>query len=67
VNLRPGSPSEPAQERAEHEARLGGQGEIGGHADDDAERQTYDGSNRYGRGDAHGASVCAPHGIGDSG
>jgi hypothetical protein len=54
VTLRPASAPEPAKERAEHEARLGRQGDIGGQAHDDAERQAYDGSNGDGGSDAHG-------------
>jgi len=54
VTLRPVSAREPAEERAEREACLGCQRDIGRHARDDAERQADDGSQGYSGSDSHG-------------
>ena len=47
------APREPADERTEHEPGLRCKGDVGGHADDDAERQTQHGSEADGGSDAH--------------
>lgn len=47
------SARQPADERTEHEPDLGCEREIGGHADDDAERQAEHDSKGDGGSDAH--------------
>jgi hypothetical protein len=55
--LRPVPAQQPAKERTEHEAGLGGEGEIGRDADEDAERQPDHGCEPDGGSDPHPARV----------
>ena len=47
------APREPADECTKHEPGLRRKGDVGGHADDDAERQAQHGSDADGGSDAH--------------
>lgn len=54
LTLRGHAAREPAKERTEHKPRLRCKGDIGGQADDNAERQAQHGSKPDGGSDAHG-------------
>jgi hypothetical protein len=48
---------QPADQPTEHQADLGRKGQIGGHADEDAERQPHYGTDRDGGSDGHVAQT----------